>query len=196
MAGSVFDTLGDAFKQAGDAFAQALNGGSSQPQAPAPAPSPAPDIHVEVKPGQAAGAIPVECPKCGAAIQQSGDRAATFCSYCGTRLLVDDGSAKVTYTTVDETRIRELEAQSALELKQLELEEKRRPIWLKLMAALAVAGVLFIIVGAFAKGDGAIGSNPWATIEILGVFMLLADAYIGMLYYVKNDSRNSDGKDD
>ena len=124
--------------------------------------------------------MPLTCPKCGASVQQ-GDRKVSFCAYCGSQLLVDDGSAKVTYTTVDETRIRELEIEEARERRQMELEEKRRPGRVRLSIVLGSAGFLMMIVGWFAAHASGDSSSPWYMVAMMGFCFLLAVVWIWLI---------------
>lgn len=64
--------------------------------------------------------IPVACPKCGASFEIEEGRSKCFCQYCGTQIVIDDGSRSITNTQIirDEAKIKELE----LRAKQLELE--------------------------------------------------------------------------
>lgn len=40
--------------------------------------------------------IPLTCPSCGATLEVRNDTKTCFCTYCGTKLLIDDGSKTVT----------------------------------------------------------------------------------------------------
>lgn len=64
--------------------------------------------------------IPVACPKCGASFEIEEGRDKCFCQYCGTQIVIDDGSRNITNTQIirDEAKIKELE----LRAKQLEFE--------------------------------------------------------------------------
>lgn len=120
---------------------------------------------------------------------------ANYCSYCGAALLVDDGSTTVTYRTVDEAKIKQAETRELLELKRLEIEERRRPLRLKVMVSMAVFGVLALLIGSFAgaaTGDGE--SGPWAVVKYLGMFSLIALVYAWLICFAKDysDKRKGD----
>lgn len=64
--------------------------------------------------------VPLTCPKCGANLEARSDIKTCFCTYCGAKLLIDDGSKTVTInknvninkvtrddTKIEETRIKE-----------------------------------------------------------------------------------------
>lgn len=103
-----------------------------------------------------------------------------FCTFCGTQLIVDDGSRTVTFRTVDEARIREAEIEKELELKQLEIEEARRPFRLKLMAVLAIIGLIMLVGGTFLSRMDGDPLSPWGTVALLGFFPLLAVPFVWM----------------
>ena len=65
--------------------------------------------------------INLRCKNCGAELQIDPERKQAFCSYCGTRLLLDDESINITNRFVDEARVREAEVR----LKELEYEHER-----------------------------------------------------------------------
>lgn len=73
--------------------------------------------------------VPVVCPKCGANLNVEEGRKECFCSYCGTKIVVDNENSKEstnTYVRIDEARIREAEAKERIRLKELELMEERQ----------------------------------------------------------------------
>lgn len=117
--------------------------------------------------------VPIVCSKCGGTIQAPAGEKSCFCTFCGTQLLIDDGSKTVTYRTVDEARIREAEIAQALELKKLEIEETRRTFRLKLALVVAAIGVLMLVGGNFlghASGDS---NSPWYMVAMVGFFPLM-----------------------
>ena len=65
--------------------------------------------------------INLRCSNCGADLQVDPDRKQVFCSYCGTKLLVDDETINITNRFVDEARLKEAEVR----LKELEYEHER-----------------------------------------------------------------------
>ena len=49
----------------------------------------------------------LKCPACGAKIES--DKKVSFCSYCGSKLFLDDGSKNINYKTEDIAKIKEIE---------------------------------------------------------------------------------------
>lgn len=129
--------------------------------------------------------ISVKCPECGANISIENDRKFCFCQYCGTKVMMDDGSATYTYRKVDEARIKEAELKQAVRLKELEIEENKRQAaektkMLKIKASiiLAIVGVIFLIigfVGGSATGDP---DSPVYAMAFVGLFALMAIFFI------------------
>lgn len=72
--------------------------------------------------------VKLTCQNCGANIEMV-DKIA-FCSYCGTKLMIDDESRTITHNHIhterDEARIRENETKERIRLKELENEEKQK----------------------------------------------------------------------
>ncbi|MBQ8305372.1 MAG: NINE protein [Blautia sp.] len=65
--------------------------------------------------------ISLRCTSCGAELEVDPERSVVFCSYCGTKLLIDDESIRITNRIVDEARLREAEVR----LKELEYAHER-----------------------------------------------------------------------
>lgn len=68
--------------------------------------------------------IKLECPACGASLSVEEGRKQVFCSYCGTKILVNDENEYV-FRHVDEADLKRAESERIIKLKELELEEKR-----------------------------------------------------------------------
>ncbi len=94
--------------------------------------------------------VSLVCPACGSSFHIQEGQKSCFCSYCGTQILVDDGSKTYTYVhkTVDEARIREADLTELLELKRMEAEEKKRQDKKKTAKTLALIGAIILGVGA------------------------------------------------
>ena len=93
--------------------------------------------------------VSLVCPACGSSFHIQEGQKSCFCSYCGTQILVDDGSKTYTYVhkTVDEARIREADLTELLELKRMEAEEKKRQDKKKTAKTLALTGAIILGVG-------------------------------------------------
>lgn len=59
--------------------------------------------------------VPMICPECGGQIQIPPDIDTAYCTYCGTKIFVDDGSKTIHIHNYDEA-----------ELRRIEIEEQRR----------------------------------------------------------------------
>ena len=120
------------------------------------------------------------CPKCGGKINLPEGKNSCYCGYCGSQLVVDDGSRTVTYRTVDEARIRESDNEIALEMKKLELEEAKHARKMKALKALAIACaaliVLALIVSLFDKWAGLLIGEFAVVALMFGAMMLLGPA--------------------
>lgn len=105
------------------------------------------------------------CPNCGAGFQIKPGQRMSFCSFCGTQLLVDDGTRtqninvnktvsvdqRTTSTQVDQAEIeRQKTEQMRLQLEyQKEMDKRKRRFeedryWLKVMIGFIVVGWLVI----------------------------------------------------
>ena len=65
--------------------------------------------------------IKLTCSNCGAVLELDVDRKQAFCTYCGTKLYVDDESINITNRIIDEARLKEAEVR----LRELEYQHER-----------------------------------------------------------------------
>lgn len=131
---------------------------------------------------------PITCPKCGGNVTIPEEQKTCYCTWCGAQLSIEDGSTTITYRTVDEARIKELE----LEIKRMELEEKHRPWRIKTIAILAIVGFA-MVAGGYCLGDASGDSDStWYTIAICGYLPLAAAFFIALLPLVANSCQNND----
>lgn len=57
--------------------------------------------------------IPLTCPKCGAQLDVKEGTKSCYCTYCGTKILINDENVKtvnIHQTITDEAKIKEIEA--------------------------------------------------------------------------------------
>lgn len=109
--------------------------------------------------------IAAKCPECGASLEVDGSRKQVFCTYCGTKIILNNENETVT-RHIDEAEVKRTEMEKELELKKLELEEERRKyeraqeeknapfrkllilIWIIATVALVVTGLLMKRTGS------------------------------------------------
>ena len=93
--------------------------------------------------------IEIECPKCGAALNIDEKRKECFCSYCGNKLIIDDGSRKFTHEHthiyIDKSREKELEFEKE-KIKNIKKEDKFNYIVQIVSIATACIAVLTSII--------------------------------------------------
>ena len=65
--------------------------------------------------------VSLKCPECAASLSIEENRKQCFCEYCGTKIMIDDGSCTYTHIYIDKTREKELE----LEERRLRMEWER-----------------------------------------------------------------------
>ena len=92
--------------------------------------------------------VSVKCPECGASFPMEEGRKISCCSYCGTKILISNENEHI-YHSIDEAVIKRAEADRAVRMKMLEMEERsniaRRIliiIWLALTGILLLVGII------------------------------------------------------
>lgn len=80
--------------------------------------------------------VSVKCPECGATLEVDRERKECYCTYCGNKMIIDDGSRTVTHVYIDQTKEKELEV---LQNKQ-QADEKTN------MIGAAVIGLAIVTV--------------------------------------------------
>ncbi len=127
--------------------------------------------------------IPVECPKCGAGFDIEEGRKTCFCQYCGTKLLLDDGSTTRTTITAkvirDEARIKEAEVKA----RQQEIEAEQERSKQKMKTIVGAIGIVTIFVGILIIGVGHAASSSLFYIGplvlLFGIIILILGSSVG-----------------
>lgn len=85
----------------------------------------------------------LKCPNCGASITVDREREFCFCSYCGTKIMLQNEN-EVIYT--DKARIKESADNKEIELKKMEIqnEQQRRAMYMLIGMTLICLLLLFI----------------------------------------------------
>lgn len=127
--------------------------------------------------------IPIKCPECGAEQGIEEGRTQAFCSYCGTKFMINNENEQI-FRTIDEARIKENETDRLIRLKELELEEKRREeearskkIKMIISLTLGTIGILMLAVGFMMGSASGDGDSPYYAMACVGFFPLMGSAF-------------------
>ena len=139
--------------------------------------------------------ITVRCPQCGSMLNVDKDRKMFYCSYCGAKVILEDDH-EYTYRTIDEAKIKQAETDQMVELKKMEMIEKKQAARekskkqrIKIALCLAAAGSICLVLG-FLLGDAS--GNPDSglyMISFVGFFLLLGAVYTA---FCSDDSNDDD----
>lgn len=88
----------------------------------------------------------VKCPSCGANLPIEEGRQQIFCSYCGTKVVVTNENEYI-YRHIDEAEIKNAEANQIVQLKKLEIIERKRAEAAKVKRVKIIISILMGIVG-------------------------------------------------
>ena len=128
--------------------------------------------------------ISLKCPECNATLSIEGERKFCFCQYCGTKILVDDGSTTHTYRKVDEARIREADIQENIRLRELMLEEKKFTAKEKAKALKIWFSIILTVLG--------IGLIAIESIFPLGAFGVAGLACLAILFLIWKSGKSKE----
>ena len=132
--------------------------------------------------------ISVKCPDCGAALNIEEGRTRAFCTYCGAKVLINNDNEYV-YRTIDEAGIKQAETERIIELKRMEIaerkrlaEEKRKSIKLKFTVLLGILAIVTYGIGFTVEGA-------------FGISMVGNVAVFILLFMWAGDIKKTDGSD-
>lgn len=127
--------------------------------------------------------IAMRCPACGAEINVESGREFSFCTYCGSKILMNNDNEHI-YRNIDEARIKETETERMIRLRELELEEKENSRGRK------SSFIAYGIALAFA----AIGALICLAEPAAGFWGIIIGAYIALFTLIKSDEKKKNKK--
>ena len=96
----------------------------------------------------------VKCPECGASLPVEEGREKLFCSYCGVQIIVTNENEHI-FRHIDEAKIRQAEVNQAIQLKKLEIIERKRAaaeknkkIKIIVSIVMGIVGIILMLAGA------------------------------------------------
>lgn len=144
--------------------------------------------------------IELKCPACGADLSMEEGREQLFCQYCGAKVIVHNENEYI-YRHIDEAGIKQAETDRMVQLKQMEMAEKlqeaeRRKLALKIKISLALAiiGILMIVIGYMAGENTGNPDSGFYMLSLVGMFPLMGVAYIWLFSGDSEKENILDGK--
>lgn len=130
--------------------------------------------------------IELKCPSCGANLSIEQEREFAYCQYCGTRILINDNS-KFVYRHIDDADIKRAETERLVQLKEIELEEKKHG-GRKVLIVLWVASLVILFLGGIILKSFGISAGSYAIL----IGLIVGMWGIGWLFNNnKNDKRKT-----
>lgn len=90
--------------------------------------------------------VSIKCPECGASLDVEEGRQQIFCSYCGTKVMVQNDNEYI-YRHIDEASIKQAEADKIVQLRKLEIIERKRAEAAKVKRVKIIVSILMGILG-------------------------------------------------
>lgn len=126
----------------------------------------------------------VTCPSCGASLDVEEGRQQIFCSYCGTKVMIQNEN-EVVYRHIDEAELKQAETDRMVQMKKLEMAEKsmaanEKTKSLKIKVSIGL-GVLMVASFAFSCiGDMNLGGMMVGMFCAMALMMMwLAGGFFG-----------------
>lgn len=117
--------------------------------------------------------VPIVCPKCGGQIQVPPDRPTCFCTYCGTQIMLDDGSQTINIHNYDEADLKRVELE-AEELKYYSVEqaayEQRHRTWRFAVVGWVVLMIVLLVLVGLTDSDSSMFTA--VAMAVTGVLLL------------------------
>ena len=121
--------------------------------------------------------ISVKCPECGAQLNIEEGREQAFCTYCGAKILLHNENEYI-YRHIDEAGIKQAETDRIIRMKQMEYAERQRLSKEKKTAVKIVVSLALAVVGILMMVIGSTGGSDTGMLSLVGFFPLLGAAYI------------------
>lgn len=115
--------------------------------------------------------VSIKCPECGATLDVEEGRRQLFCSYCGSKIIIQNDNEYI-YRHVDEAEMKYAETEKIVRLKQLEMLEKKRASDEKAKALKVKISVGLGIVALVALGLGFAGAESLLMVGLVALIIL------------------------
>lgn len=126
--------------------------------------------------------VSIKCPECGATLDVEEGRQQLFCSYCGSKVIIQNDNEYI-YRHIDEAEMKNAETEQMVRLKQLEMIEKKRASNEKVKDFKIRVSVALGVVALIAFGIGFAGA------ESLIVVGMVAMLIIGYMWLTNDDEK-------
>ncbi len=127
----------------------------------------------------------LKCPECGANIDNIN---ASFCSYCGAKLLLDDGSKNIVYKTEDVAKIKEVELNREIELNKIKTNSRfvDNKFMLGILFSFGTIIIVFIAMLIYGSNATNLKNKFWLGVLLFYIF------YTVLFLYLKNKSKTQE----
>lgn len=110
-----------------------------------------------------------------------------FCSYCGANIIMENDNEHI-YRHIDEAEVKKAETEQIVQIKKMEMAEKRRKSAEKTKKLKIKYALIFVVAGSIMS---LIGSKTSEVCSWIGIALFFGAAYIGLS--LLNPSNGSQG---
>lgn len=133
--------------------------------------------------------IAVKCPSCGANLPIEEGRTEMFCSCCGAKIIMTNENEHI-YRHVDEAEIKKAEAEKDVQLKKLEILEKRRASADRVRKIKILVSVILGLISIVSLGIGAATETDAG--YMVGLMSICILGYMWMISMGANEHNEND----
>ena len=135
--------------------------------------------------------IAVKCPSCGANLPMEEGRTEMYCSCCGAKIIMTNENEHI-YRHVDEAAIKQAETEQIVQMKRLEIIEKKRAAKEKRRKFKVILSIILGAIGLLGLAIGGISGNEDSAGYMVGMVSLLILMYMWFGDMVNHDKEDDD----
>lgn len=128
--------------------------------------------------------IALKCPQCGADLEIAQGKEVIYCTYCGTKIIVDNENEHV-YRHIDDADIERAKTERMVQIRQLSIDEQNKQQKTKLVLYWAISCAILIVIGiiGFSIDNAGMG---------MCIMFALLDFAFGMLYLTEKNDKDKE----
>ena len=130
--------------------------------------------------------ISIRCPECGADLDFEEGRKQMFCSYCGSKIMIDKDN-EFDYRYTDVAAVKRANTDEIVKLKKIEIGKRVADFKLKMAIVLSIVGVIVTIIGFLLGTMSGDEQSLWFFLGFLGLLVCVAAVLLWISFFKSLD---------